>query len=95
MIALGIGGLIAVATALTSLRLFASATLYDRALAVNSIVLQAALICAAGASALGAVEGADAALVIVFGLFVLNAAALKFFRARTFQAPLARPEEQL
>jgi multisubunit Na+/H+ antiporter MnhF subunit len=95
MIALGIGALLAVAIALTSLRLFASATLHDRALAVNTIVLQAALICAAGAAALGSVEGADAALVMVLGLFVLNAAALKFFRARTFQAPLARPEERL
>ncbi|PZO48118.1 MAG: cation:proton antiporter [Alphaproteobacteria bacterium] len=95
MIALGIGALLAVAIALTSLRLFASATLYDRALAVNTIVLQAALVCAAGAAALGSVEGADAALVMVLGLFVLNAAALKFFRARTFQAPLARPEERL
>jgi len=95
MIALGIGALLTVAIALTSLRLFASATLYDRALAVNTIVLQAALVCAAGAAALGAVEGADAALVMVLGLFVLNAAALKFFRARTFQAPLARREEGL
>ncbi len=95
MIALGIGALLAVAIALTSLRLFTSATLYDRALAVNTIVLQAALVCAAGAAALGSVEGADAALVMVLGLFVLNAAALKFFRARTFQAPLARLEELL
>lgn len=95
MIALGVGALLAVAIALTSLRLFASSTLYDRALAVNTIVLQAALVCAASAAALGAVKGADAALVMVFGLFVLNAAALKFFRARTFQAPLARPEERL
>lgn len=95
MIALGIGALLAVVIALTSLRLFASATLYDRALAVNTIVLQGTLVCAAGAAALGSVEGADAALVMVLGLFVLNAAALKFFRARTFQAPLARPEERL
>jgi len=95
MIALGIGALLAVATALSSLRLFASGTLYDRTLAVNTIVLHGALICAAAAAASGAVESADAALVIVFGLFVLNAAALKFFRVRTFQAPLARSEERL
>ena len=95
MIALAAGGLLAVTISLTSLRLFASATLYDRALSANTIIMQAALICAAGSAALGSVEGADAALVIVFGLLVLNTAALKFFRVRTFQAPLARSEERL
>ena len=94
MIALAIGGLLAAATALASVRLFVSTTLYDRALAVNLIVLLAALICAAGATALGQVAGADAAIVVVLSLLVLNAAALKFFRTRTFQAPLARPEER-
>jgi len=95
MIALIVAALLTVTIALVSVRLFTSATLYDRALAVNTIVLQAALICAAGAAALGSVEGADAALVLVFALFVLNAATVKLFRARTFQAPLARREEQL
>lgn len=95
MMALVIAGLLAITIALISVRLFASATLYDRALAVNAIVLQAALICAAGAAALGRVEGVDAAIVLVFALFVLNAAAVKFFRVRTFQAPLARREERL
>jgi multicomponent Na+:H+ antiporter subunit F len=95
VIALSIAALVTILMALTSLRLFTSATLYDRALAANSLVLQAALICAAGAAALGSVEGADAALVIMFGLFLLNIATLKFFRARTFQAPLARTEDAL
>jgi multisubunit Na+/H+ antiporter MnhF subunit len=95
MIALLVAGVLAFTTALISVRLFSGATLYDRALVVNAIVLQAALICAAGAAALGRVEGADAAIVLVLALLVLNAAAVTFFRARTFQAPLAGREEQL
>lgn len=95
MIFLGVGGAIAAFIALASIRLFASATLYDRALAVNAIVVLAALCCATAAAALGSVEGADAALIIVFALLVLNAAIMKFFRVGTFQAPLAQREEQL
>jgi multisubunit Na+/H+ antiporter MnhF subunit len=94
VIALAVIALLSVTIALTSLRLFVSSTLYDRALAVNAIVLQAALICGAGAVAVGGVAGADAAILLVFALIVLNAAALKFFRVRTFQPPLARDEER-
>lgn len=95
MIALVIAALLTVTIALVSMRLFSASTLYDRALALNTIVLQSALICAAAATALGSVAGADTAIVLIFALFVLNAAAVKFFRARTFQAPLARREERL
>lgn len=95
MIALIFAGLLTITIALVSIRLFASSTLYDRALAANAIVMQAALICAAIAAALDRVEGADTALVLVMALLVLNAAAVKFFRVRTFQAPLARREERL
>jgi multicomponent Na+:H+ antiporter subunit F len=89
--AIGVG----VVMALVLVRLFAGPTLYDRALAANSIVLKAALICAAVAVALNRSEGVEIAFVLVLGGFVLNTAVLKFFRARTFQAPLARAEERL
>jgi multicomponent Na+:H+ antiporter subunit F len=95
MIALVIAGAVALLLTLTLARLFAGPTLYDRALAVNAVVFKAALICAALAVALGRSEAVDAAFVLVLGAFVLNAAALKFFRAKTFQAPLARAQDRL
>lgn len=95
MIALIVAAVVAVLSALTLVRLFAGPTLYDRALAVNAVIFRAALICAALAVALGRGEAVDAAFVLVLGAFVLNAAALKFFRAKTFQAPLARAEDRL
>jgi multicomponent Na+:H+ antiporter subunit F len=77
----------------TLLRLFAGPTLHDRALAANTIVLQAALVCAALAVAAGRADWTDAAFALVLGAFVTHAAMLKFFRAGTFQAPMARGEE--
>lgn len=93
MIVLAIGALLAMTTALTSVRLFVSTTLQDRVLAINAIILQAALICAAGAAAFNSTAGADAAILLVLALLLLSVATLKFFRSRTFQAPLARDEE--
>ena len=83
-----------VAGALTALRLFSGPTLYDRALAATSLTLKAALICAALAVIFDAGAGADAALALVLTVFVLGVATLKFFRARTFQAPMSLPEER-
>ncbi len=74
---------------LTLLRLFGGPTLYDRALATSSIISKATLICAALAVALGRSEWIDVAFALALGGLVLNVAGLKFFRARTFQAPLA------
>lgn len=91
MIALGAGA--AVLLVLALLRLLAGPTLQDRALAAKSIVLRAALICAAIAVAAGESVWVDAAFALAFGALVLMAAALKIFRANTFQAPLARPLE--
>jgi multicomponent Na+:H+ antiporter subunit F len=85
---------IAVALALTLVRLFAGPTLYDRALVATSIVLKTALLCAALAVVLGSAEAVEAALMLVLGAFALNAAVLKFFRMHTFQAPMARAEER-
>lgn len=72
------------------LRLFAGPTLYDRMLAANSVVSKAALICSALAVVAGRADWIDVALALVLATFVVNAAILKFFRARTFQAPFAR-----
>lgn len=90
MIALFAAAGAAIALALALPRLFAGPTLYDRALASNAIVAKAALICAALAVIAGRADWLDAAIALVFGVFVVNVAILKFFRARTFQAPLAR-----
>lgn len=79
------------ALVLCLLRLFAGPTLYDRALAANGVVTKTALICAAVAVAAGRGEGIDVAFALMFGAFVTNSAVLKFFRTRSFQAPLARP----
>lgn len=86
--AAGVGAMLA----LSLIRLFAGPTLYDRALIASSTVVKAALLCAAVAVALGRSEGVDVALVMLLAAFVLAAATLKFFKARTFQAPMAREE---
>lgn len=93
MIALAAASGVAVALALTLLRLFVGPTLYDRTLAVNAIVIKAALICAAAAVAMGRSEWIDVSIAFVLAAVVASAAVLKFFRARTFQAPLARQGE--
>lgn len=83
---------VAATLAFSLIRLFAGPTLYDRALIAGSVVVKAALLCAATGVALGRAEGVDVALLLMLGAFVLGAATLKFFRARTFQAPMAREE---
>jgi multicomponent Na+:H+ antiporter subunit F len=85
---------LAVLLLLTMLRLVAGPTLHDRALAAHAIVLNAVLICAAIAVSAGRADWTDAAFALVLGSFVVHAAALKFFSAGTFQAPLARGEEE-
>lgn len=77
---------------LALVRLTAGPTLYDRALAANGVVLRGALACAALAVALGRSEWIDVALALALGALVLNAAVLKFFRARSFQPSMAREE---
>lgn len=86
-----IGVLIALALALT--RLFGGPTLYDRVLAFNAAALQAAIVVGALAAATGRDAWIDVALASAIGAFVVNVAVLKFFRARTFQPPLVRAEE--
>ena len=81
---------VSVTLLLSLLRLFAGVTLYDRLLAAIGAAIKAALICAALAVALRIEAGVDVAFALVFGALATSAAVLKFFRARTFQAPLAR-----
>jgi multicomponent Na+:H+ antiporter subunit F len=95
MIALAAAAGAAIALALSLVRLFAGPTLYDRALAVSAAVVKAALICAAAAVIAGRSEWIDAAIALVLALFVVSAAVAKVFRARTFQAPLARAGEEV
>lgn len=75
-------------------RLFAGPTLYDRALVSTSLILKAALACAAIGAMFGRPDTVDAALVLVLAAFVLNAGVLKFFRVHTFQPPMTRAEER-
>jgi multicomponent Na+:H+ antiporter subunit F len=77
---------------LSLVRMFAGPTLYDRALIAISVVVKGALLCAAVSVALGRSEGVDVALVLMLACFTLGTATLKFFRARTFQAPMTREE---
>jgi multisubunit Na+/H+ antiporter MnhF subunit len=92
MIALIAAGGVALTIALALARLSAGPTLYDRALAANAVVLRASLAAAALAVAFGRAAWIDVALALVLGALVLNAAVLKFFRARSFQPPLAREQ---
>lgn len=82
-----------IALALCLIRLFAGPTLYDRVLAANGVVTKLAIICASAAVLAGRAEFVDAAIAFVLALLVVNVAVLKFFKARTFQAPLVRAEE--
>lgn len=79
--------------ALALVRLATGPTLHDRVAAANGVALKAALAGAAIAVAARRSDWIDGALVLVLCLIVANAALLKFFRARTFQAPLLRATE--
>lgn len=92
MIALIAAAGIGVTLVLALVRLSAGPTLYDRALAVNAVVLRAALASAALAAAFGRSAWVDAALALTFAALLLSAAVLRFFRARSFQPSLVRED---
>jgi multicomponent Na+:H+ antiporter subunit F len=73
-------------------RLFAGPTLYDRALAAGSLVSKLALVSAALAVALGRADWLNLAFALLLGGFVANAAMLRFYRLRSFQAPASRDD---
>jgi multicomponent Na+:H+ antiporter subunit F len=79
------------ACAVTALaRLFVGPTLYDRALASSGLAVKASLACALLATAAAKPHWIDAALALLAAGFVANAAAMKFFRFRSFQPPITR-----
>lgn len=93
MTALLIGVAVAVSALFALPRLFTGPTLHDRALAVKTILIRAALISAAIAVAAGRGVWLDVAIAVLLAALVLVVAMAKVFRARTFQAPLSRPQE--
>ena len=70
-------------------RLFLGPTLLDRALAANVVLIMLAVACAALGAGAGRPDWIDVSLGLALCALVLHVAALKFFRFRTFQAPLA------
>lgn len=94
MIALIAATTVALLLILSCVRLFTGPTLYDRTLAANGAALKAAVICAALGVAFSRADWIDVAFALVLCVLVLNAALLKFFRARTFQAPLLSGAEE-
>jgi multicomponent Na+:H+ antiporter subunit F len=93
MIALVAAGGVTIVLALSAIRLFIGPTLYDRALAGVAVGIEAALTCAAFAVAAGKPEWLDVSFALALGFLVVGLASLKFFSARTFQAPLSRAGE--
>jgi multicomponent Na+:H+ antiporter subunit F len=73
-------------------RLFAGPTLHDRALAAKTVMIRAALVCAALAVAAGRQDWIDVAIALVLGALIIMVAVVKVFRARSFQSALAREE---
>lgn len=92
MIALGVGGGAAILSLIFLVRLFAGPTLYDRALAANCLCVMMMLACAALGTAASATAWIDVAFAVSLATIVLSVAAMKFFRTRSFQAPMARRE---
>lgn len=78
------------AAALVAVRFLAGPTLYDRLLAAHSIAVKAAVIAAAAAVIAKRVDWLDAAIAVALALLVLQVAVAKYFRARSFQPPMAR-----
>jgi len=89
-----IGVAVAVSAMLVLVRQFAGPTLHDRALAVKTLLVRAVLICAALAVASGRSDWLDAAIALMLAAIVLVIAIAKVFRARSFQTPLMRPQEE-
>lgn len=84
----------AAALLLAAIRLLTGPTLYDRALAANAVCVMACVICAAAAVAAGRADWIDVSIALAFALLTLNVAVAKFFRAKSFQPPMARTGEE-
>jgi multicomponent Na+:H+ antiporter subunit F len=84
---------LALALAMLLVRLFVGPTLHDRAMATRAVIAHAGLLCAAAAALTGSRVGAELALALYLCSVVTAVATLKFFRARTFQPPIAQKVE--
>jgi multicomponent Na+:H+ antiporter subunit F len=80
---------LAVVLLLSAPRLLLGPTLYDRVLAGAAICIHATLIAAALAVFSGRSDWIDVSFGLMAAAMVFAVAVLKFFRMRTFQAPLS------
>lgn len=81
-----------VSIVLLLIRLFAGPTLYDRTLAVNSVGTKIVVLLALVGFLMGRPDFLDVALLYALINFVATIAILKFFRYRSFQISLIKPE---
>ena len=73
------------------IRLFSGPTLYDRVLAVNSVGTKIVVLLALVGFLMGRPDFLDIALLYALINFVSTIAILKFFRYRSFQVSMIRP----
>jgi len=85
MIAAFVAAGLALVLLLSLPRLLLGPTLYDRALALAGLCVQATLIVAALAAASGRSDWIDVGFALAAAAMVLAVAMLKFFRTRTLQ----------
>ena len=82
-----------VSMCLLLIRALIGPTLYDRVLAVNSFGTKTVLLIGLMGFVMGRPDFLDIAILYTLINFVSTIAVLKFFRYRSFQAPLARRGE--
>ncbi|MAI90309.1 monovalent cation/H+ antiporter complex subunit F [Ponticaulis sp.] len=83
-----------VSIVLLLIRLFIGPTLYDRVLAVNSVGTKIVVLLALVGFLMGRPDFLDIALLYALINFVTTIAILKFFRYRSFQVSLIKPEAE-
>lgn len=83
-----------VSITLLLIRLFIGPTLYDRVLAVNSVGTKIVVLLALVGFLMGRPDFLDIALLYALINFVTTIAILKFFRYRSFQVSLIKPEAE-
>ena len=83
-----------VSIVLLLIRLFIGPTLYDRVLAVNSVGTKIVVLLALVGFLMGRPDFLDIALLYALINFVTTIAIMKFFRYRSFQVSLIKPEAE-
>lgn len=81
-----------VSIVLLLIRMFFGPTLYDRVLAVNSVGTKTVVLLSLVGFLMGRPDFLDIALLYALINFVATLAILKFFRYRSFQVSLVRPD---